>query len=169
MGRNDSCFRKKMQLIEVTTGFETRDAKGNEVVAIDVAIDVATVVATVDCNSINSTFAEAADCKSRSTNSHAKCSDCHHGMTRLFFIQLIRPMCPFVLLDLRCGFIALDSLMRAGLVYAGKADVSQPTTHSPFGTKVWHVFTGWGYSTPLYGTLNDPIAEYPRCESAFNA
>ena len=57
-------------------------------------------------------------------------------MTRLFFIQLIRPMCPFVLLDLRCGFIALDSLMRAGLVYAGKADVSQPTTHNPL--TCWH-------------------------------
>ena len=98
-----------MQLIEVTTGFETCDAKGHEVVAIDVETVVATVVATVGCNWIDSTFGEAADCKSRSTNSHAKCLDCHHGMTRLFFIQLIRPMCPFVLLDLRCGFIALDS------------------------------------------------------------
>ena len=130
MGRNDSCFRKKMQLIEVTTGFETRDANGNEVVAIDVAIDVATIVATVDCNSINSTFAEAADCKSRSTNSHAKCSDCHHGMTRLFFIQLIRPMCPFVLLDLRCGFIALDSSIdesRLGL----RGQSRRIATHNP--------------------------------------
>lgn len=42
-----------MQLIEVTTGFETRDANGNEVVATVVAIDVATVVATVDCNWID--------------------------------------------------------------------------------------------------------------------
>ena len=126
MGRNDSCFRKKMQLIEVMTSFETRNANGSEVVAIDVA----TVVATVDCNSINSTFAEAAGCKSRSTNSHAKCSDCHHGMTRLFFIQLIRPMCPFVLLDLRCGFIALDSSIdeiRLGL----RGQSRRIATHNP--------------------------------------
>ena len=126
MGRNDSCFRKKMQLIEVMTSFETRNANGSEVVAIDVA----TVVATVDCNSINSTFAEAADCKSRSTNSHAKCSDCHHGMTRLFFIQLIRPMCPFVLLDLRCGFITLESSIdesRLGL----RGQSRRIATHNP--------------------------------------
>lgn len=131
MGRNDSCFRKKMQLIEVMTSFETRNANGSEVVAIDVA----TVVATVDCNSINSTFAEAADCKSRSTNSHAKCSDCHHGMTRLFFIQLIRPMCPFVLLDLRCGFIALDSSIdesRLGL----RGQSRRIATHNPL--TFWH-------------------------------
>lgn len=131
MGRNDSCFRKKMQLIEVMTSFETCDVNGSEVVAIDVA----TVVATVDCNSINSTFAEAADCKSRSTNSHAKCSDCHHGMTRLFFIQLIRPMCPFVLLDLRCGFIALDSSIddsRLGL----RGQSRRIATHNPL--TFWH-------------------------------
>lgn len=66
-----------MQLTEVTTDLKTRAANGHE------------VVATVDCYLIDSTFAEAADCKSRSTNSHAKCSDRHHGMARLFFIQLI--------------------------------------------------------------------------------
>ena len=56
-------------------------------------------------------------------------------MTRLFFIQLIRPMCPFVLLDLRCGFIALDSSIdesRLGL----RGQSRRIATHNPL--TFWH-------------------------------
>ena len=93
-------------------------------------------------------------------------------MTRLFFIQLIRPMCPFVLLDLRCGFIALDSSIdesRLGL----RGQSRRIATHNPQPTYLlaqrFGMYSRDGATLLLYGTINDPIAGSPRCESAFNA